>query len=147
MRRPIRLEPLIVAVLAAAVARPGAGAEPAHEVRVPVGSASLYAREIGRGQPIVVLHGGPDFDHTYLLPDMDRLADAYRLVYYDQRGRGRSGDGVRAEDFREFRKERLEKLGADLDRIKAAAATDGYKAGDPDAVAAPSSRLDTSKIG
>jgi hypothetical protein len=90
--------PLIVALFAAAVARPGAGAQPAHEVRVPVGGASLYAREIGRGPPMVVLHGGPDFDHTYLLPDMDRLADAYRLVYYDQRGRGKSGDGVRAED-------------------------------------------------
>jgi hypothetical protein len=34
---------------------------------------------------IVVLHGGPDFDHTYLLPDMDRLSDSYRLIYYDQR--------------------------------------------------------------
>ena len=55
----------------------------------------LYAREIGKGAPIVMLHGGPDFDHAYLLPDLDRLADAHRLVYYDQRGRGRSGgDGV-----------------------------------------------------
>jgi len=51
-----------------------------------------------RGALIVVLHGGPDFDHTYLLPDMDRLADSFRLIYYDQRGRGKSGDGVRAED-------------------------------------------------
>lgn len=78
---------------------PGAprGAAP-HEDRVPVGSANLYARDIGRGQPIVVLHGGPDFDHSYLLPDMDRLSDSFRLIYYDQRGRGKSGDGVRAED-------------------------------------------------
>jgi proline iminopeptidase len=33
------------------------------ERRVPVGNASLYARAIGRGRPIIVLHGGPDFDH------------------------------------------------------------------------------------
>jgi proline iminopeptidase len=45
-----------------------------------------------------VLHGGPDFDHSYLLPDLDRLSDSFRLIYYDQRGRGRSADGVRAED-------------------------------------------------
>jgi proline iminopeptidase len=45
-----------------------------------------------------VLHGGPDFDTSYLLPDLDRLADGYRLAYYDQRGRGRSADGVRPED-------------------------------------------------
>jgi proline iminopeptidase len=29
---------------------------------------------------------------------MDRLADSYRLIYYDQRGRGRSGEGVQPED-------------------------------------------------
>jgi proline iminopeptidase len=69
-----------------------------HESRIPAGKASLYAREIGRGQPFIVLHGGPDFDHGYLLPDLDRLADAFRLIYYDQRGRGRSAEHVRPED-------------------------------------------------
>lgn len=68
------------------------------ETRIPVGGASLYARAIGRGRALVVLHGGPDFDHAYLLPDLDRLKDAFRLVYYDQRGRGRSADHVRPED-------------------------------------------------
>jgi proline iminopeptidase len=70
----------------------------AHESRVPAGTASLYARDIGEGPPVIVLHGGPDFDTAYLLPDLDRLADLYHLVYFDQRGRGRSADGVRAED-------------------------------------------------
>lgn len=69
-----------------------------HESRVPAGRASLYARDIGAGPPVIVLHGGPDFDTKYLLPDLDRLADLYHLIYFDQRGRGRSGDGVRAED-------------------------------------------------
>lgn len=68
------------------------------ESRVPVGTASLYARAIGQGPPVIVLHGGPDFDHAYLLPDLDRFADTFRLVYYDQRGRGRSVQGVRPED-------------------------------------------------
>jgi proline iminopeptidase len=99
---------LIFAIVAAALAapsRPGsAGAmQPRpratpHERRIPVGNATLYAREIGRGQPIIVLHGGPDFDHRYLLPEMDRFSDAFRLIYYDQRGRGRSGDGVNPDD-------------------------------------------------
>jgi hypothetical protein len=35
--------------------------------------AELFIREIGQGQPIIVIAGGPDFDHTYLLPDMDAL--------------------------------------------------------------------------
>jgi proline iminopeptidase len=69
-----------------------------HESRIPVGGAELYAREIGQGTAIIVLHGGPDFDHSYLVPDLDRLSDSYRLIYYDQRGRGRSADGVKPED-------------------------------------------------
>jgi proline iminopeptidase len=58
----------------------------------------LFCRDVGSGHPIVVVHGGPDFDHAYLLPELDRLADSFRLVYYDQRGRGRSAEGVRPED-------------------------------------------------
>ena len=69
-----------------------------HESRISVGKTSLYSREIGQGQPVIVLHGGPDFDHGYLLPDLDRLADSFRLIYYDQRGRGRSGDQLLSEE-------------------------------------------------
>jgi proline iminopeptidase len=65
---------------------------------VPVDRAQLFYREIGQGQLVIVMHGGPSFDHTYLLPDLDRLADAARLIYYDQRGRGKSGGNVQPED-------------------------------------------------
>ena len=68
------------------------------EIRVPVSGASLYARGVGEGTPVIVLHGGPDFDHRYFLPDLDRLSDIARLIYYDQRGRGKSAGNVRAED-------------------------------------------------
>ena len=68
------------------------------EDRISVDGASLYVRTIGRGPDVIVLHGGPDFDHGYLLPDLDRLADRYRLTYYDQRGRGKSAENVKAED-------------------------------------------------
>lgn len=77
-----------------------------------VQQAELYYRDIGQGPPIVILHGGPDFDHTYLLPEMDRLADAYRLIYYDQRGRGKSARDVRPEDVD------LTSEIADLDRLR-----------------------------
>ncbi len=65
----------------------------AHDGFVGSGAARLYVRDLGRGVPIVVLHGGPDFDHEYLLPEMDRLAESFHLVYYDQWGRGRSFSG------------------------------------------------------
>lgn len=68
------------------------------ESRVPVGSASLYVRAVGQGEPVIVLHGGPDFDHRYFLPDLDRLGESFRLIYYDQRGRGWSAQNVRPEE-------------------------------------------------
>jgi proline-specific peptidase len=82
------------------------------ESRVRVGGTSLHVRAIGQGQPLIVLHGGPDFDHGYLLPDLDRLKDAFRLIYYDQRGRGRSAEGVRPEEVT------LASDVADLDRVR-----------------------------
>ena len=69
-----------------------------NESFVQIGPERLYVREVGHGVPIMVLHGGPDFDHQYLLPEMDRLADSFHLVYYDQRGRGRSFSGVQPDD-------------------------------------------------
>lgn len=63
-----------------------------------VGRARLYYRQVGAGHPIVVLHGGPDLDHNYLRPEMDRLGDSFRLIYYDQRGRGRSAEGADPEE-------------------------------------------------
>ena len=70
----------------------------ARDGHIPIGKARLYYRDIGEGMPIVILHGGPDFDHCYLLPETDRLADSFRLIYYDQRGRGRSAKGVQVEE-------------------------------------------------
>jgi proline iminopeptidase len=52
----------------------------------------LYTRRTGSGPAVVVLHGGPGAHHDYLLPQYDRLAGSRRrtLLYYDQRGGGRS---------------------------------------------------------
>lgn len=36
------------------------------------------------------MHGGPGASHDYLLPQMLELASDYRLIFYDQRGGGRS---------------------------------------------------------
>jgi proline iminopeptidase len=73
----------------------------------------LRFRDVGEGPPIVVLHGGPDFDHEYLVPEMDRLAESFRLVYYDQRGRGRSFDGPSPVEVT------MESEVDDLDRVRA----------------------------
>lgn len=45
---------------------------------------------LGRGTPIVVLHGGPGMDQSYLLPQMLELAKDRDVVFYDQRGSDKS---------------------------------------------------------
>lgn len=39
---------------------------------------------------LILLHGGPGFDHTGFKPAFSRLSDLAQIVYYDQRGHGRS---------------------------------------------------------
>jgi proline iminopeptidase len=57
---------------------------------VPAGDTRLWVLEMGEGLPILLLHGGPGLDHTELRPWLDPLARRYRLIFFDQRGQGRS---------------------------------------------------------
>jgi len=52
----------------------------------------LYWAKYGRtnGPKLLFLHGGPGADHCYMLPQMLHLGERYDLLFYDQRGGGRS---------------------------------------------------------
>lgn len=39
---------------------------------------------------LLMLHGGPGYDHSTLRPHFDRFADTYQVIYIDHRGCGRS---------------------------------------------------------
>ena len=58
-----------------------------------INGVALFQRRIGTGPPVVVLHGGPGAHYDYLLPGFDALARGRTLIYYDQRGGGRSPVG------------------------------------------------------
>src|SRR5437667_4929907 len=44
---------------------------------------------------LLLLHGGPGFDHSIYKPAYSALADIAQIVYLDHRGNGRSEDGPR----------------------------------------------------
>ncbi len=50
----------------------------------------IYYKALGRGQPLVILHGGPGASHDYFLPYLLPLARRNRLIFIDERGSGRS---------------------------------------------------------
>jgi proline iminopeptidase len=51
----------------------------------------LYYQVRGAGQDtLVMLHGGPGLNFDYLAPDLKPLEESFTLIYYDQRGSGRS---------------------------------------------------------
>lgn len=56
--------------------------------------ATIYYETFGSGDatPLIVVNGGPGFDHTYehVSSAWDGLAKKRRVIFYDQRGTGRS---------------------------------------------------------
>jgi len=54
------------------------------------GGVRLWTTETGTGSPVIVIHGGPGMDHDSLAADLAPLAKHHRVIYYDQRGGGRS---------------------------------------------------------
>jgi pimeloyl-ACP methyl ester carboxylesterase len=59
---------------------------------VRVNGVDLFVRRFGDPAlpPLIVVHGGPTWDHSYLLPIVAELADTAQVVLFDLRGCGRS---------------------------------------------------------
>jgi len=51
---------------------------------------SLFIREFGQGDTILILHGGWGAEHSYLIDPFVNLATNYHFIFYDQRGSIRS---------------------------------------------------------
>jgi proline iminopeptidase len=56
---------------------------------IPIRDATLYVEVIGRGDPLLLMHGGPGLDHVSLTPFRE-LSDRHAVVLYDHRCNGRS---------------------------------------------------------
>src|SRR5260221_356937 len=67
-------------------------------MKLQVNGTELFFDVVGSGldadfrprPAMIILHGGPGFDHTYLRPWLDPVSEVAQLIYIDQRGCGRS---------------------------------------------------------
>ncbi len=66
---------------------------------------------IGTGRPLLIVHGGPGLDHSYLRPWLDPLAKQRQLIFVDLRASGQSPSCL-AEDFK------LDNIVADLEALR-----------------------------
>jgi proline iminopeptidase len=71
-------------------AEPVASVYPAHEGFVDANGVMIYYYTLGRGKPLLIVHGGPGASHDYFLPYLLPLARHNQVVFIDERGSGRS---------------------------------------------------------
>ena len=80
--------------------------------RITVRDVSLFAKIVGHGYPLVLMHGGPGAD-LYTLMSFKPLAKQFTLVFYDHRCNGRSTGA-------EVTSMTMENLTADADALRQA---------------------------
>lgn len=72
------------------VAEASANVYPLHDGFVDANGVMIYYVSLGRGKPLLIVHGGPGASHEYFLPYLLPLARHNRLIFIDERGSGSS---------------------------------------------------------
>jgi proline iminopeptidase len=87
MRRPVTIRPMprLIILLLLAFALPlSAATFQSHD------GTTLHYDVVGKGEPVVLLSGGPGFSPEYLRPIAEKLGGKHQFVLFHQRGTGKS---------------------------------------------------------
>ncbi|HUX59824.1 MAG TPA: proline iminopeptidase-family hydrolase [Ignavibacteriaceae bacterium] len=74
----------------------------------------IYYEEFGKGEPLLILHGGPGASHDYFLPYLVPLAKHNKLIFIDERGSGQS------EKLQDVSKYTVENMVEDAEAVREA---------------------------
>src|ERR1700686_3564873 len=64
-----------------------------------VNGIKLWYETEGRGEPLVLVSGGPGDPHTVFHPFFSRLADRQQVVYFDEFGVGKSDRAKSSQEY------------------------------------------------
>jgi proline iminopeptidase len=103
MRKRIVLA-LFVFVLAFGANAAESNTYPMREGFVDAHGVLIYYMTLGKGEPLVIVHGGPGASHDYFLPWLLPLARHNRVVFIDERGSGKS---EKLEDVKQYTVENM----------------------------------------
>lgn len=74
----------------------------------------IYYKTVGRGAPLMIVHGGPGASHDYFLPYLMTLARTNKIIFIDERGSGRS------EKLEDATKYTVENMVEDVEAVRQA---------------------------
>jgi len=66
---------------------------------IEIKNGKLYYEEEGSGIPLVLINGGPGGTHHVFHPYFSQIKDLARIIYYDQRGTGKSSKDDTGETY------------------------------------------------
>jgi proline-specific peptidase len=85
---------------------------PIEEGYVDAHGVMIYYTTIGRGAPLLVVHGGPGASHDYFMPYLLPLARTNKLIFIDERGSGKS---EKLEDVKQYT---VENMADDVEAVR-----------------------------
>jgi proline iminopeptidase len=99
---------------AASAQAPATGVYPQQEGYIDANGVMIYYKTFGKGEPLVIMHGGPGASHDYFLPYLVPLARRNRLIFLDERG---SGHSQKLEDRTQYT---IENMVEDIEAVRKA---------------------------
>lgn len=70
------------------------------EQYVQLATSRLLVKTLGQStNKLLVVHGGPDWDHSYLVPAFQPLADEFEIILFDIRGCGKSQKFANSDEY------------------------------------------------
>jgi proline iminopeptidase len=121
----MKIAPILLVIASLVLSLPSASAQnrpaphpanvyPVQQGFVDANGVMIYYEILGRGEPLIIVHGGPGASHDYFLPYLLPLARHNQVIFIDERG---SGQSQKLEDASQYT---IENMVEDVEAVRQA---------------------------